>query len=322
MRYFVGAYATSPAWSTWDPVLERAYYQQLKTFENLKGLEHPFVGSLHPHDDQWFLDNIDPRWEFVFTCVPGIMNALAENPQFGIASVDEHGRTQALAFMQKACDAIGKLNSHSGREVVKAIEIQTAPNQIDAPSSAAALRESLKTMLSWDWHGANIVIEHCDTLIVGQIPAKGFLSLEHEITVIKQLNQEYASNMGILINWGRSAIETRSTQGVIEHISLAKKNGVLKGVMFSGATDKDTPYGIWKDTHMPVAPENDERLGAKHSLLNKAQIQKCLTACGDAFSPDSILGIKLGIRPKNAPLSVRIAYNKTALAILDSFLNH
>lgn len=319
MRYFVGAYATSPAWSTWDPELEREYYQQLKTFSNIQGLEHPFVGTLHPHDEQWFLANIDPHWDFVFTCVPGIMNALGANPQFGIASNDEQGRAQALAFMQKACAAIGKLNSYCGRQAVKAIEIQTAPNQIVAPSSAAALRTSLQRMLSWDWQGANIVIEHCDTLIPGQAPAKGFLSLEDEIAVLTELNQTHAKDMGIVINWGRSAIETRSTQGVIKHITQARNSGLLKGMMFSGASDIDTPYGIWKDTHMPALPAQKDEIGAEHSLLSESQIHQCLAACDDALNENTIIGIKLGVRPKDAPLTQRLAYNQAALTMLDNY---
>jgi hypothetical protein len=319
VRYFVGAYATSPAWSTWDPALEREYYQHLKTFNNVKGLEHPFVGTLHPHDEQWFLDNIDPDWDFVFTCLPGIMNALSENPQFGLASKDEQGRAQALAFMQKACAAIGKLNNYCGRQAVKAIEIQTAPNQSIAPSKATALRASLETMLSWDWQGANIVIEHCDTLIPGQIPAKGFLSLQEEINVLTELNQTHNKDMGIVINWGRSAIETRSTQGVIEHITQAKQSGLLKGLMFSGASDKDSPYGIWQDTHMPALPSQKGEIGAEDSLLSESQIHQCLGACGDALCAETIIGIKLGVRPKDAPLAQRLAYNQAALTMLDHY---
>jgi hypothetical protein len=319
VRYFVGAYATSPAWSKWDPALEREYYQQLKTFNHVKGLEHPFVGTLHPHDEQWFLENIAPHWDFVLTCVPGIMNALGDNPKFGIASNDEQGRADALTFMQKACAAIGKLNSYCGRQAVKAIEVQTAPNQSVASSSAAALRASLETMLSWDWQGANIVIEHCDTLLPGQTPAKGFLSLTDEIKVLSQLNQTHGKDMGIVINWGRSAIETRSTEGVIEHITQARDSGLLKGLMFSGASDKDSPYGVWKDTHMPALPAQEGEIGAEYSLLSESQIHQCLAACGDALSADTIIGIKLGVRPKDAPLAQRLAYNQAALAMLDHY---
>ncbi|MFQ3236118.1 MAG: hypothetical protein ACI9C4_001687 [Paraglaciecola sp.] len=318
MGYFVGAYATSPAWSTWDPALEREYYQQLQTFDNIQGLEHPFVGTLHPHNEQWFLENIDPDWDFVLTCLPGIMNALGENPQFGIASNNEQGRAAALAFMHKACIAIGKLNHYCGRQAVKAIEIQTAPNQSVASSSAAALHSSVQSMLNWDWQGANIVIEHCDTLIPGQIPAKGFLSLADEIKVLTDLNQIHGKDMGIVINWGRSAIETRGTEGVIEHITQARNSGLLKGLIFSGVSDKDSPYGTWKDTHMPVLPKQKGEVGAEHSLLSESQIHQCLDAYGD-LSADTIIGIKLGVRPKDAPLYQRLAYNRAALAMIEHY---
>jgi hypothetical protein len=160
MQYTVGAYAASPNHSGWDPALETAFYTELKKLPNLKGLEHPFLGALHQHDDDWFLANIDPTWDYVFTCIPGVMNALGQNPLFGIASDDEAGRRAALAFMQQACAAIGKLNTHLKRQAVTAIQIQTAPARHKAASSSAALKASLQAMLQWDWHGARIVIEH------------------------------------------------------------------------------------------------------------------------------------------------------------------
>ncbi|WP_339773570.1 DUF4862 family protein [uncultured Paraglaciecola sp.] len=321
MGYFVGAYATSPAGVKWDPEAEQAYFQQLKAFGNIQGLEHPFTGSLHQHDDEWFIANIDPSWQFVFTCVPGIMGALAQNPQFGIASDDEAGRQEALDFMQKACDAIGKLNSASGKPCVRAIEIQTAPDRSKASSSAKALKASLETMLSWDWHGAEIIIEHCDALVPEHEHAKGFLSLEDEITVVQELNNSLQANLGILINWGRSAIESHSTDGVLNHIKRVKDVGLLKGLMFSGVSDTQTEYGIWKDTHMPAAKDADSEFGAEHSLLTREEIHRALAACGDALTNDTIIGIKLGIRPKDAPLAPRVGYNQSALKMIDNFFS-
>ncbi|WP_438863236.1 DUF4862 family protein [Neptunicella sp.] len=314
MAYFVGAYASSPNTSGWNATLESEYYQQLKTLKQLKGLEHPFVGSLHPHDDQWFLDNIDPAWDYVFTCVPGIMNALSQNPHFGLASENENGRAAALTFMQQACDAIGKLNAHLGRNAVKAIQIQTAPNQNNALASAAALQASLSTMLSWNWHGAQLVIEHCDTLVAGQTPAKGFLSLDAEIQVLQAVNQQSQTPIGIVINWGRSVLELRHPDGALQHIQQAKDDGLLSGVMFSGASDQDTEYGVWKDTHMPPAPSDKVTFGAAHSLMTESQMHQCLTLA-DANTL-SIVGIKLGIRPRDTSLADRIGYIRDGLGIL------
>ncbi|MGY0646340.1 MAG: DUF4862 family protein [Paraglaciecola chathamensis] len=319
MNYFVGSYATSPAWEHWDAEAEHAYFAQLKTFKNIQGLEHPFTGTLHPHDDDWFIANVSPDWKFVFTCVPGTMGALGKNPHFGIASDDEDGRQAAIAFMRKACDAIGKLNQGLGRKAVKAIEIQTAPNRSKASGSAKSLQASLETMLSWDWHGADIVIEHCDAFTPDHAPAKGFLSLEDEMNVVNALNTSHQANLGILINWGRSAIETMSTDGVLAHIEKVKAQGLLKGLMFSGVTDQESPYGIWKDTHMPAAKNPSVDFGAEHSLLTEQEIHRSLAACGNALTQDSIVGIKLGVRPKDADLETRVGYNQSALAMIERF---
>ena len=317
MAYFVGAYASSPNISGWDAELEKEFYAQLKMLPNIKGLEHPFVGTLHSYDDDWFLNNIDPSWDFVFTCVPGIMNALSKDPHFGIASNDERGRQAALEFMQNACDAIAKLNSHLGRNAVPAIEIQTAPNQSKATSSKKALLTSLNTMLEWDWHGAQLVIEHCDTLVEGFSPSKGFLSIEDEIEVLNQLNTQLDKPLGLVVNWGRSVLETRRCERAIEHINLARASGLLQGLMFSGVSDKDSVYGAWKDTHMPAAKVDNTSFGIEHSLMTEAEIHRCLAACEGELPP--ILGIKIGVRPGDTSVADRVAYNRDTLAILDRF---
>lgn len=315
MSYYVGAYASSPCTSGWNPELEASFYNELKALGNVKGLEHPFLGeSLHAHDDEWFLNNISPDWNFVFTCVPGTMAAIGNTPEFGIASDDDAGREQALAFMARARDAIAKLNAHAGRRVVTAIEMQTAPNQSKASSSAMSLEKSLETMLSWDWQGAQIVIEHCDTYIDGQKPAKGFLTLADEIQAIQAVNKKLDANVGVVINWGRSVIEARSVNGALDHIKQAKAAGVLAGLMFSGVSDQESPYGTWADTHMPAAQSESATIGATGSLMTEAQVHQCIHAA-EASSLD-IVGVKLGVRPKDESLENRVAYNREALAII------
>ncbi len=316
MKYYVGAYASSPCNNGWDAALESELYAALKKDSRIQGLEHPFTGQLHSNDDAWFLNNIDPRWKFVFTCVPGIMAALKKNPAFGIASNDEEGRLQAVAFMQKARDAIAKLNQHSGKPVVTAIQIQTAPNQANTAASTDALIKSLTEMQSWDWQGTRIVIEHCDTLIEGQVPAKGFLTLEQEITALNTINASLKTNMGLTVNWGRSVIETRSAEGAMIHIQQARDAGLLCGLMFSGASGIETEYGAWRDSHMPHAKEGENTPGAEGSLMTTAEIQKCLQAAN--YNELPIVGIKLGIRPASASLDERLGYIDAALSIMNT----
>ena len=314
MKYFMGAYASSPNVGDWDADLETRYYNEIKSFDNIGGLEHPFAGTLHNRDEDWFLENIDPSWDFVFTTIPGVMGAIGKNPNFGIASDDADGRAESLAFMKKACDAVAKLNAHTGRQSVRAIQIHTSPNKAKAGSSKESLEASLGEMLSWDWQGAKLVIEHCDAFVEGQDPGKGFLTIEDEIAAIAATGNK----VGITINWGRSAIETRSAEGVLAHIKAAKDAGVLSGLMFSGASGNESEYGVWRDSHMPPVALSANGAGEPASLMTPAEIKACIEAAG----PDSLLylGAKLGIRPRTAPLDKRIAYNREVFSMLDTYV--
>ena len=323
MKYYVGAYAASPNQTGWDPQLETAYYNKLKQLSNIKGLEHPFLGKLHIHDDNWFLANIAPQWDYVFTCIPGIMNALGQNPQFGLASTDETGRQAALSFMQQACEAIARLTHHLGRQAVTAIQIQTAPARNKADSSVQALEQSLHTMLQWDWQGSRIVIEHCDALMPEHEPSKGFLALQDELALLTRLNETLPSQqqLGMVINWGRSVFETRQVDGARQHILAAQDAGVLSGVMFSGVSDQDSEYGAWRDSHQPPRQSEQVRFGAPGSWMTEQAMHDCLAACDDAANL-AVLGAKIGIRPHSASIAERISYIQATLAILDRYFQH
>ena len=320
MKYFIGAYAASPNHSGWDPELETVFYNGLKALPNVKGLEHPFLGRLHQHDDNWFLANIDPGWDYVFTCIPGVMNALGQNPKFGIASEDEAGRAAALDFMQQACAAIGKLNTHLGRQAVRAIMIQTAPARHQAPSSKAALLASLKTMLQWDWQGAKIVIEHCDAYVESHVPSKGFLALSDELDILSAVNAGLPAEqqLGMVINWGRSVFETRAVDGARQHIHSAKAAGLLSGVMFSGVSDKESEFGAWRDSHQPAQQSERVKHGEPGSWMSEQAMYDCLAACN---KPETllVLGAKIGIRPLDATIEQRIGTIRDTLAILDRY---
>lgn len=320
MKYYIGAYAASPNQTGWDPQLETAYYDELKQLPNIKGLEHPFLGKLHGHDDNWFLANIAPQWDYVFTCIPGVMNALGSNPQFGLASCDTAGRQEALDFMQQACNAVAKLNSHLGRQAVKAVMVQTAPARDKATSSADALYQSLSSMQQWDWQGAQLLIEHCDAYVPAHTPSKGFLSLSDEIAVLNRLNtvSDQAHKMGIVINWGRSVFETRRPDGALEHIMAVQAAGLLSGLMFSGVSDQDTEYGAWRDSHQPPQSSELVQHGEPGSWMTEQAIHQCLAATED-LSRLSVLGAKIGIRPHQASVELRIAYIRDMLAILDRY---
>lgn len=320
MKYIIGAYATAPSSVIWDKNQEENYYQQLKSNAKIKGLEHPFVGQLHSHDDDWFLENIDPDWQFVFTSIPGVMGNLNKNPYFGIASTNEEGRLAAITFYQQAQQAIAKLNNHLNKQAVSSIMIHTAPTiTADTHSSVEALITSLKTLQSWDWQGAKLVIEHCDAYIEGQESQKGFMTLEDEVKAIEQVNAEHNCDIGICINWGRSAIETHSVEGPLQHIRQANQNGLLKGVIFSGASGVDSPYGQWKDSHMPHEQAFDVPSYAEGSLLTVTEIERTLKQC--SVKHLDFIGGKIAIRPNEATVDERISYLNSLMTLLDSVMN-
>ena len=244
------------------------------------------------------------------------MAAMAKNPLTGLASDDASGRQEALAFVRQARDAIATLNAACGSHVVDAIEIQSAPDKTRAASSVASLTASLAELVQWDWQGARVVIEHCDAHVPGQVASKGFLSLADEITAIEATNTRYGSDVGIVVNWGRSVLEARSAQGALDHIQLARRHGVLAGLMFSGASGQDTPYGAWRDSHMPPAPATAGGMGAEGSLLTVAAMHECMVASDGQQLP--ILGLKIGIRPLDATLESRMAHLSSGLERLDA----
>ncbi len=316
MKYILGAYATAPSSPAWNPELQSEYFEHLKALDNISGLEHPFAGSLHEFDDDWFLANIDPQWTFVFTGIPGVVQRIGEDPEFGLAADVEAGRQAALAFYEQARQAVLKLNRHLGRQAVQFVQLHTSPSRVTATSSSAkALQASLETLQSCDWDGAKLVIEHCDAFVEGHSPSKGFLTIEEEISAIDAVNQHLGSDIGICVNWGRSALETRSTQGPLEHIAKARSAGLLRCLMFSGASAAESPYGVWKDSHMPPAQAFGSSHYASESLLTATEIEKCLQASD--YQNLDYLGVKIGARPATLTAAERAAFNRDALAILD-----
>ena len=315
MSYIIAAYTLSPSAVAWDPKQESEYFSGLKDLENLRGLEIPVVGGLHTHDSAWFLDNIDPNWQFVFTGMPGIMAGINANPHYGIASDDESGRKEALNFYRQSQLAVLRLNQALGRESVESVQLHTAPNRKHAKSSAAALQASLIEMSTWDWGGAQLVVEHCDAMVGDRPVQKGFLSLQEEINTIKAVNTEHGTDFNLSINWGRSAIETRDLNGPIEHIQQVKSEGLLAGLTFSGASDKETAYGIWKDTHMPPAQAYELKCFAQGSLLTADEMIRSLLASDYQTLP--LLGLKIGVQPNLLSVKGRLAYYRDALSMLD-----
>jgi hypothetical protein len=317
MKYLIGAYATAPSLALDDIELEREFYEQLiQSIPDIQGFEIPFWGEeVHRFGAEFLLEFVRPEWDHVLTCVPGSVKGLEKNPSFGLASDSSLGRSEALRMHERANQMVRKINMHSKRPSVLAVHIATAPSvPVDGVSSSVdSLMLSMGEILSWDWMGARIVIEHCDSYSGDHPFEKGFMSLDDEILVLKLLPDNF--KIGMAINWARSAIEGRGSSTVIDHIKLARENNLLSGLIFSGVSGKDDSYGVWKDSHMPF----EKSYGIKHfqegSLLSKSNIRTTFEALD--LQKFDYIGVKLLSMPiDGSSIERRVGVNRDAIAVL------
>jgi hypothetical protein len=320
MGYLVGAYAIAPA----SLEAEDALLAGLAARADVRGLELPFTGALHRSDERWLLARLRPDWEHVVTLIPGTMGRLQADKAFGLASADEAGRQAALAMARDARAAVARLNEAAGRAAVIAVEVHSAPSRGPAGGvgSAEAFARSLAEIAAWDWFGARIVVEHCDAHRPGHPQHKGFLSVDDELAAIERANDRANDRanasarrpIGVNINWGRSVLETHDAGAAVAHVEAACRAGALSGLMFSGASGADTPWGVWQDTHMPQAPAAGLQHGAEGSLMTEAEIARTLAAARGAAL--DFVGAKIAIRPPEAGVEARLGLVGDLLAML------
>jgi hypothetical protein len=313
MAYYIGAYAAAPM--PFDPALEDDFYRGLRTL-GARGLELPFFGpGFHAARPDGFPTGLDPAWTYLVTCLPGTMNSLERQADFGIASDSPSGRAAALAFLEQARGAVLRLNARLGRRAVRLVAVHSAPRQgAGVAASEASLAASLAELQGWDWDGAALAIEHCDAYTPGRQPEKGFLRLEQELAAIRATG----GRTGMVINWARSAIEGRSAETPARHIALARDAGRLRGVVFSGCTADDPLYGQWRDRHAPFAPEPGAGSGCAASLLTAARAQECLRSAGAPRL--DVLGIKINPLPASLTVERRLDRLRDAITIVDGCL--
>lgn len=319
-RYIVGAYATSPTLLSWEPEKETVFMELMKgKLGKIRGLELPFFGcGVHPHDSELYLKLLDPEWEYVMTCLPGNMKELAENKHFGLASDDRQGRQQAVEYYKRASESIKELNNYFGVNKVFAVAIATSPALMakGVSSSQAALEESLATIARFDWSGAELVIEHCDSGRLSITPVKGFISIEEELAAILAVKTKHSIDIGMTINWARSVIEARNQNGANQHILKAIKSGALRGLMFSGTSAVESIYGKWTDLHLPVAREPGIDYFEETSLMTAENMKSCLVDSG--WKELSYLGVKVLAMPIiDATCERRVGVNFDTLKVLD-----
>ncbi|WP_427005000.1 DUF4862 family protein [Pseudarthrobacter sp. H2] len=279
MSLIVGAYpAQNPG------AVQQPFFEELAGISSIRGLELLYRAS---GGDLWPAGAPD-AWSAVVTAIPGTMQRLGLDGNFGLASTDSGGRRSAVDFVAGIKDYVAALTDAG--HPVEAVELHSAPPH---HASGAAFGESLAEILGWDWHGTTIVIEHCDAPRVGRAPEKGFLRFEEEIRVVRSLREQGLHDIGVLVNWARSVIETGESRTAAEHIRYAREAGVLTGLMFSGCSPETTEFGYpWIDAHLPAV----EVQGAPaSSLLNAGEIARCLDEAGEL----PITGFKIGL-PQDA----------------------
>ncbi|MGK9149398.1 DUF4862 family protein [Plantibacter flavus] len=297
----VSAYAASPAHTAWDPALEAEVLPALCALPGVVGLEVPWLGSVHPHDDEWFLEHVPAGARLALTALPFVMRRNAAGAGYGIASPDADGRAAAVADLRALAADLHLLNDRSRAEVA-VVALHTAPH---ASGSGDALLRSLDELGAVDWDDARLVIEHCDAAVPGRRYEKGFLSVEDELAAVAAS----AAVDGLWMNWGRSAIELQGADAVSAQIASVADSGALVGLTLSGAAAVDGPYGTaWADAHLPIREADP----TSESLLDTDRVRDAIVAAGSV----PWLGLKVSRRPtdRTAQDVVRTVAHNLALA--------
>uniref|UniRef100_A0AAU3GQT7 DUF4862 family protein n=1 Tax=Streptomyces sp. NBC_01401 TaxID=2903854 RepID=A0AAU3GQT7_9ACTN len=287
---FVGAYAA--AGRELDDAAEDGLVRSVLDAPGVAGLEVPLLeGQLHRRGNDWILDRLGSG-DLVITLVTDAVARLKSDPGFGLAAVSPQGRNDAVEVARAALRSVHDVHERMGRPTVRAVEIHSAPSA-PAPSAAAAFARSLAEIAEWDWQGAELLIEHCDAPREWGAAAKGFLEFSEEIEVVRSLRPTSRTPLGVMVNWGRSAIEGRSPHMAVDHIATAEAAGLLRAVTFSGCTDRsDVRGGPWADVHLPVA---DPVVVDDPSLLDGARIEQSLHAA--ARAEPLFVGLKVSAAP-------------------------
>jgi hypothetical protein len=298
----VAAYAAVPP-GPFDPAAEAALYDGLQR-QGVGGLEQPFFGTLHRHDEGFLLGQLRAGWDVVLTTLPGTMDRLAGDPVFGLASRDYDGRNRALQFMREARRAVERVNASLGRMAVRAVQVHSAARP--APSRERFLK-SLSELRRWDWQGAALLVEHCDAARADGAHDKGFLSLEDEVFAVQ--NSTGTGAVACSVNWGRSALEGRSALTPLEHVARLRKVNLLGGLFFSGVTAAHPDYGTWKDSHPPFSTS------CPASLLTPK-------AAAAALAPGRppLVGLKIQPLPASLDVPARLAVVADGLSRLGALL--
>ncbi|WP_162606487.1 DUF4862 family protein [Jiangella asiatica] len=307
MSVIVGAYATAPRPIESTAQFDR-YVADVLSLPGVAGLEVPYQNPESPWNDIGYLTSTSTSSTHVLTLIPALVSALASSPRLGLASVDDDGRRAALELVRGAHRFVQDVNAKGGGAFTH-VELHSSPRRQDA--SADALRRSLDEIATWDWGPVSLTIEHCDADTGAHEPAKGFLPLDDEIAVARE------RGLGMVLNWGRSAIEARDAAGAARHVDTAVAAGVLTGVVFSGASPEPSAYGPgWGDWHLPIRAWGTGPVAAEAatSLLTPAEVADCV-ARATAAPELAFVGVKVA-PPSFATVPQRVELLAANLAIV------
>ncbi|MFE1595730.1 DUF4862 family protein [Nocardia sp. NPDC058705] len=305
--WLISAYVAAPP--VWDRGEHARYYDAIAELDGVAGFEIPFSGSLHPHDEAWFLRRVTARHAYTITTIPDTMHQLAHDPMFGLASVDAAGRAAAIARTARTAAAVRRCNDAAGARVVRAVTLYSAPRSREKRSDGARFAESLAAVTEFDWDGARVVIEHCDAPVADRRVVKGFLPLEDEVSAVGAARERTGIDLGIQLNWGRSVVEGRTHTTAADHIATVRAAGLLAGFTLSGCAPVDTSHGpAWDDCHVPPDPL------CPVSELTSARIAATLAALGAARI---MRGIKVSA-PTGADLATRIDTVARTLSVVQA----
>lgn len=299
----IGAYAAQPT----DIKSRHAYLDAILAQPGVDGLEMPW-GSPSWQDDLPILRDIfgsrAKAGRHVLTLIGAQAQQVAKNSVFGLASANEDGRRAAIDLVRSA-HADLSLFLDQGQQIV-AVEIHSYPSvpPEEAKVAQMALQQSLAEILDWDWGETCVVVEHCDARTGAYPWQKGLLPLELEMEIVAE-QAGRGRPVSMAVNWGRSALEQRDADAPESHVRILKAAGLLAGLMFSGATSKDSAYGsAWADVHPPLNGDLPE------SVMTKRHLATLMELAGDTLLFE---GVKVAIRPTDATVDQRLRVVRNTL---------
>ncbi len=311
MRFLLGAYAAFPGDSDFSGSPDECgFYQRLRGIDRIDGLEIPFKGTLHPKGLSFLADQLKPGWKITATLIPGQMAEMEKDLHYGLASLNDKSRARAVEHAITAWRELQSIKKSRPDVEISALQIHTGPRGEQA--SPQAFSKSLSHLCEDTALRARLQIEHCDAWTKKQPVSKGFLSVDDEI------NQCKKHEIGILINWGRSRIEGQSDETPNSHLREANAGGVLRGLIFSGASLGQELYGnTFRDSHAPFLEGFPRARGDAHRglALTKALATQALREARKSRN-SVLIGLKMQPLPKSLGIQERISFINKNLEIL------